>query len=230
MKLREEHGVSYQRCFPGYLLIDWLLQNGDVESRCQGLELCRALLEHGIIQHGETWQTFEPQNNQHYQLTTCPPFLFLFQVTKKHDFFDSGLLYQFCINFRRRRRLSELLNEGKQDNEEGASTSQEDSLDSPFILRRSPPSEHTPFQSGIQIWELFEHSPLLLILNSALFESVTKLQCGKVKTWNRSPAHVEAAWMPFSFTVQVFLPLDSCLLLLWDVIPNQASWVLHVFK
>uniref|UniRef100_A0A3B3E348 Si:dkeyp-97e7.9 n=1 Tax=Oryzias melastigma TaxID=30732 RepID=A0A3B3E348_ORYME len=122
MKLREEHGVSYQRCFPGYLLIDWLLQNGDVESRCQGLELCRALLEHGIIQH----------------------------VTKKHDFFDSGLLYQFCINFRRRRRLSELLNEGKQDNEEGASTSQEDSLDSPFILRRSPPSEHTPFQSVLK--------------------------------------------------------------------------------
>uniref|UniRef100_A0A3P9I2T3 Si:dkeyp-97e7.9 n=1 Tax=Oryzias latipes TaxID=8090 RepID=A0A3P9I2T3_ORYLA len=112
MMLREEHGVSFQRCFPGYLFIDWLLQNGEVESRCQGLELCRALLEHGIIQH----------------------------VTKKHDFFDSGLLYQFCINFRRRRRLSELLNEGKQD-EEGTSTSSQE--DSPFILKKSLPSEHT---------------------------------------------------------------------------------------
>uniref|UniRef100_A0A3P9LD37 Si:dkeyp-97e7.9 n=1 Tax=Oryzias latipes TaxID=8090 RepID=A0A3P9LD37_ORYLA len=112
MMLREEHGVSFQRCFPGYLFIDWLLQNGEVESRCQGLELCRALLEHGIIQH----------------------------VTKKHDFFDSGLLYQFCINFRRRRRLAELLNEGKQDEEGTSSSSQEDS---PFILKKGLPSEHT---------------------------------------------------------------------------------------
>uniref|UniRef100_A0A8C7XQG1 Si:dkeyp-97e7.9 n=1 Tax=Oryzias sinensis TaxID=183150 RepID=A0A8C7XQG1_9TELE len=119
MMLREEHGVSFQRCFPGYLFIDWLLQNGEVESRCQGLELCRALLEHGIIQH----------------------------VTKKHDFFDSGLLYQFCINFRRRRRLSELLNEGKQD-EEGTSTSSQE--DSPFILKKSLPSEHTAFQSVLK--------------------------------------------------------------------------------
>uniref|UniRef100_A0A3P9ML05 Si:dkeyp-97e7.9 n=1 Tax=Oryzias latipes TaxID=8090 RepID=A0A3P9ML05_ORYLA len=117
MMLREEHGVSFQRCFPGYLFIDWLLQNGEVESRCQGLELCRALLEHGIIQH-----------------------------TKKHDFFDSGLLYQFCINFRRRRRLAELLNEGKQDEEGTSSSSQEDS---PFILKKGLPSEHTAFQSVI---------------------------------------------------------------------------------
>uniref|UniRef100_H2MFW2 Si:dkeyp-97e7.9 n=1 Tax=Oryzias latipes TaxID=8090 RepID=H2MFW2_ORYLA len=123
MMLREEHGVSFQRCFPGYLFIDWLLQNGEVESRCQGLELCRALLEHGIIQH----------------------------VTKKHDFFDSGLLYQFCINFRRRRRLSELLNEGKQD-EEGTSTSSQE--DSPFILKRGLPSEHTAFQSVLKRKEL----------------------------------------------------------------------------
>ncbi|TNN67324.1 DEP domain-containing mTOR-interacting protein [Liparis tanakae] len=81
LQLREEHGVAYQRSFAGCQLIDWLLQNGEAESRCRGLELCRALQEHGIIQH----------------------------VAKKHDFSDSGLLYQFCINFRRRRRLSELL-------------------------------------------------------------------------------------------------------------------------
>uniref|UniRef100_A0A673Z5K1 Si:dkeyp-97e7.9 n=1 Tax=Salmo trutta TaxID=8032 RepID=A0A673Z5K1_SALTR len=49
LHLREAQGVAYQRSFPGCQLIDWLLQNGKTESRRQGLELCRALLEHGII-------------------------------------------------------------------------------------------------------------------------------------------------------------------------------------
>uniref|UniRef100_A0A3B3USK1 Si:dkeyp-97e7.9 n=1 Tax=Poecilia latipinna TaxID=48699 RepID=A0A3B3USK1_9TELE len=118
LQLREEHGVSYQRSFPGYQLIDWLLQNGEVENRRQGVDLSRALQEHGIIQH-----------------------------TKKHDFFDSGLLYQFCINFRRRRRLSELLNEREQEND-GASIQEENNFDSPFFLRKDPIQEHnSAFQS-----------------------------------------------------------------------------------
>lgn len=54
LQLREEHGVAYKRSFPGCHLIDWLLHNGEVESRRQGVELCRALLEQGIIQHGKT--------------------------------------------------------------------------------------------------------------------------------------------------------------------------------
>ncbi|XP_034539327.1 DEP domain-containing mTOR-interacting protein [Notolabrus celidotus] len=122
LQLREEHSVTYQRSFPGCQLIDWLLQNGEAESRRRGIELCRALQEHGIIQH----------------------------VAKKHDFFDSGLLYQFCINFRRRRRLSELLHESEQDNNEGVavSTTEDNHLDSPFVLRKSQPQEgNTPFKS-----------------------------------------------------------------------------------
>ncbi|KAJ3602629.1 hypothetical protein NHX12_030378 [Muraenolepis orangiensis] len=89
LQQREKHGVIYQRCFPGCQLIDWLLQNAEVEGRKQGAELCRALQEHGILQH----------------------------VLKKHNFFDSGLLYQFSINFRRRRRLSELLHDDEPDKE-----------------------------------------------------------------------------------------------------------------
>ncbi|XP_069014574.1 DEP domain-containing mTOR-interacting protein [Embiotoca jacksoni] len=122
LQLREEHGVTYQRSFPGCQLIDWLLQNGEAESRRHGLELCRALQEHGIIQHG----------------------------AKKHDFFDGGLIYQFCINFRRRRRLAELLNESEQDPDEGlmVSTQEDNHPDSPFILRKSTPQEHnSAFQS-----------------------------------------------------------------------------------
>lgn len=60
LQLREEHGVVYKRSFPGCQFIDWLLQNGEAESRRQGLELCRALQEHGIIQHGvwrQEWTT-----------------------------------------------------------------------------------------------------------------------------------------------------------------------------
>lgn len=45
--------MAYQRSFPGCQFIDWLLQNGEAESRRRGIELCRALQEHGIIQHGE---------------------------------------------------------------------------------------------------------------------------------------------------------------------------------
>ncbi|KAM3620681.1 uncharacterized protein V6R79_000570 [Siganus canaliculatus] len=124
LQLREEHGVAYQRSFPGCQLIDWLLQNGEADSRCQGLELCRALQEHGIIQH----------------------------VTKKHNFFDSGLLYQFCINFRRRRRLSELLNESEQNNEGVAVSTQEDSHpDSPFVLRKSAFQSVEPSKDSKQV-------------------------------------------------------------------------------
>uniref|UniRef100_I3KWT2 Si:dkeyp-97e7.9 n=1 Tax=Oreochromis niloticus TaxID=8128 RepID=I3KWT2_ORENI len=115
LQLREEHGVTYKRSFPGCQLIDYLIQNGEADSRRQGLELCRALQEHGIIQH----------------------------VGKKHDFFDSGLLYQFCINFRRRRRLSELLTENEQVNDEAvmASTQEDNNSESPFLLRRNSSKE-----------------------------------------------------------------------------------------
>lgn len=77
---------------------------------------------------------------------TLPP-----PVAKKHDFFDSGLLYQFCINFRRRRRLSELLNEGEQNDGEGVavSTHEDSHPDSPFVLRKSKPQQgNSAFHSG----------------------------------------------------------------------------------
>ncbi|KAK2862527.1 hypothetical protein Q5P01_002060 [Channa striata] len=131
LQLREEHDVAYQRSFPGCQLIDWLLQNGEAESRCHGLELCRALQEHGIIRH----------------------------VAKKHHFFDSGLLYQFCINFRRRRRLSELLNNDDHlnDNDEELTgpTLEENLPDSLYGLCKSPSEEgNNAFKSAVSSKEL----------------------------------------------------------------------------
>lgn len=53
LKVREENSVKYQRTFLGSEMIDWLIQEGEVENRQEAVELGRALLEHGIIQHGE---------------------------------------------------------------------------------------------------------------------------------------------------------------------------------
>ncbi len=71
-------------------------------------------------------------------------------VSLKHHFFDSGLLYQFCINFRRRRHLSELLHETEnQEVEDITHQSQEDQADSPFTVRKTPPPEgNSDFLSG----------------------------------------------------------------------------------
>ncbi|KAM8916295.1 DEP domain-containing mTOR-interacting protein isoform 1-T1 [Spinachia spinachia] len=185
LQLREEHGVAYQRSFPGGQLIDWLLQTGEAESRCRGLELCRALQEHGIIQHGEGsphqatlmsgtrneravsgWPAGPLAIKSKYNsspiceklnsllnVLLCGPSLSFplpSLVAKKYEFFDSGLLYQFCINFRRRRRLSELLRENENDdNKEAAVSTLEDSpADSPFVRHKSSPQEDSSaFQS-----------------------------------------------------------------------------------
>lgn len=53
LKVREENSVKYQRTFLGCEMIDWLIQEGEAENRKEAVELGQALLEHGIIQHGE---------------------------------------------------------------------------------------------------------------------------------------------------------------------------------
>ncbi|KAI1233465.1 hypothetical protein IHE44_0004645 [Lamprotornis superbus] len=113
LKVREENSVKYQRTFLGSEMIDWLIQEGEVENRQEAVELGRALLEHGIIQH----------------------------VSNRHHFFDSDILYHFWINFRRRRRLTELLNEN-------SSRALSESPDSPFCLRKlNPEPGNTSFLS-----------------------------------------------------------------------------------
>uniref|UniRef100_A0A8C2R6G4 DEP domain-containing protein n=1 Tax=Capra hircus TaxID=9925 RepID=A0A8C2R6G4_CAPHI len=100
VKPREEEGVKYERTFMASEFLDWLVQEGEATAREEAEQLCRRLLEHGIIQH----------------------------VSNKHPFVDSNLLYQFRMNFRRRRRLMELLSE--------KSPSSQETHDSPFCLRK----------------------------------------------------------------------------------------------
>lgn len=154
LQLREEQGVAYQRSFPGCQLIDWLLQNGETESRRQGLDFCRTLLEHGIIQH----------------------------VCKRRNFFDSGLLYQFCINFRRRRRLSELLNETEREKEEevDVQTPEDTHADNPFVLQKTNPPEHFSGFQSLQSSKELKAIPNVRrsSLNSLQFHSTGYLQSG----------------------------------------------------
>ncbi|XP_053089144.1 DEP domain-containing mTOR-interacting protein isoform X1 [Pangasianodon hypophthalmus] len=100
LKTREEDSISHERTLVGSEFIDWLLQEGEMATREEAEQLGRRLLEHGIIQH----------------------------VTNKHHFADGNLLFQFRMNFRRRRRLMELLNERTRVIPE--------SHDSPFCLRK----------------------------------------------------------------------------------------------
>ncbi|KAI3360869.1 hypothetical protein L3Q82_013084, partial [Scortum barcoo] len=100
LQTREEEGGTFERTLVASEFIDWLLQEGEMATREEAEQLGRRLLEHGIIQH----------------------------VTNKHHFVDGPLLYQFRMNFRRRRRLIELLHE--------RSRSIPESHDSPFCLRK----------------------------------------------------------------------------------------------
>uniref|UniRef100_A0A8D0Y2M7 DEP domain containing MTOR interacting protein n=1 Tax=Sus scrofa TaxID=9823 RepID=A0A8D0Y2M7_PIG len=97
---REEEEVKYERTFMASEFLDWLVQEGEATTRKEAEQLCQRLMEHGIIQH----------------------------VSNKHPFVDSNLLYQFRMNFRRRRRLMELLNE--------KSPGSQETHDSPFCLRK----------------------------------------------------------------------------------------------
>ncbi|XP_039661519.1 DEP domain-containing mTOR-interacting protein isoform X3 [Perca fluviatilis] len=100
LQTREEEGGTFERALLASEFIDWLLQEGEMATREEAERLGRRLLEHGIIQH----------------------------VTNKHHFADGPLLYQFRMNFRRRRRLIELLHE--------RSRCIPESHDSPFCLRK----------------------------------------------------------------------------------------------
>ncbi|XP_073462747.1 DEP domain-containing mTOR-interacting protein-like [Aquarana catesbeiana] len=103
LKVREEGSKRYRRTFLGSQMLDWLTKHFVVPGRLDGETLCRGMLEQGIIQ---------PVNG-HYH------------------FSDSDRVYQFRINFRRRRKLIEVLDESNPWLEP-----MQESPDSPFCLRK----------------------------------------------------------------------------------------------
>ncbi|KAI4875058.1 hypothetical protein NFI96_010048 [Prochilodus magdalenae] len=118
IKDRRVHLRTYPNCFVAQELVGWLTIHKEVPDRDTAVKVMQQLMDHDIIHH----------------------------VSMKHHFFDSGLLYHFCVNFRRRRRLADLL-DVERDGE--VMTCMEDQADSPFILRKTPPpGGNTNFLSG----------------------------------------------------------------------------------
>lgn len=52
IKDRRYHLRSYECCFLGQEMVDWLLKKGEVESRQEALTMMKKLLENGVIHHG----------------------------------------------------------------------------------------------------------------------------------------------------------------------------------
>ncbi|XP_070796237.1 DEP domain-containing mTOR-interacting protein-like [Pituophis catenifer annectens] len=146
LKAREENLVKYQRSFLGCEMVDWLVEEGEVANRKEATELCQTLLEHGIIQ----------------------------QVSAQCHFYDRDLLYQFRINFRRRRRLTELLSESLH-------RSLSDSPDSPFCLRKLNPEQDPSSFLSVQT------NKEIKIVSAVRRSSVTSLAGGSSLYYNLSP-------------------------------------------
>ncbi|XP_015213333.1 DEP domain-containing mTOR-interacting protein isoform X2 [Lepisosteus oculatus] len=144
VQTREEDGVKFERTLVASEFVDWLVQEGEASTREEAEQLGRRLLEHGIIQH----------------------------VTNKHHFVDRGLLYQFKMNFRRRRRLMELLSE--------SCRSIPESHDSPFCLRKQ--NQDTGNNSFLSV------SPTKEIkIVSAVRRSSMSSSCGSSGYYSSSP-------------------------------------------
>ncbi|XP_071967011.1 DEP domain-containing mTOR-interacting protein-like isoform X2 [Engystomops pustulosus] len=103
LKVWEQGTERYRRTIQGSQLLDWMLKNHEIPTRKDGELLCRSMVECGIIQ----------------------------PVRGCHHFSDSDLLYRFAINFRRKRKLVEVLGDISPYKER-----QQDSPDSPFCLRK----------------------------------------------------------------------------------------------
>uniref|UniRef100_A0A8C5QAL3 DEP domain-containing protein n=1 Tax=Leptobrachium leishanense TaxID=445787 RepID=A0A8C5QAL3_9ANUR len=101
LKHKESDSEKYSRIFRGSELVDWLVRNREVVSRLDGEVLGCAMVQYGILQH----------------------------VSRLYNFSDSNKPYQFAINFRRKRKIMEIL-------EVDTMPLKPDSESSPFCLRK----------------------------------------------------------------------------------------------
>lgn len=53
IKDRRYHLRTYESCFMGHEMVDWLLKKGEVESRLEAVTMMKKLLENGVIHHGK---------------------------------------------------------------------------------------------------------------------------------------------------------------------------------
>jgi hypothetical protein len=51
IKDRRYHLRTYQACFAGHEMVDWLLKKGEVESRREAVAMMQKLIDHGVLHH-----------------------------------------------------------------------------------------------------------------------------------------------------------------------------------
>ncbi|XP_063206333.1 DEP domain-containing mTOR-interacting protein-like isoform X3 [Chroicocephalus ridibundus] len=139
IKDRRYHLRTYPNCFVAKELTDWLIDHKEAPDRETGIRLMQKLMDHYIIHHVCDEHSDYKDAKLLYRFRKDDGTFPL--ISNRHHFFDSDILYQFWINFRRRRRLTELLNEN-------SSRTLSESPDSPFCLRKlNPDPGNTSFLS-----------------------------------------------------------------------------------
>ncbi len=53
IKDRRYHLKTYEKCFIGVEMVDWLLMKGEVESRSEAVAMMQKLLDNGVVHHGK---------------------------------------------------------------------------------------------------------------------------------------------------------------------------------
>ena len=53
IKDRRYHLKTYEKCFTGVEMVDWLLKKGEVESRSEAVAMMQKLLDNGVVHHGK---------------------------------------------------------------------------------------------------------------------------------------------------------------------------------
>ena len=53
IKDRRYHFKTYEKCFVGNEMVDWLLKKGEVESRSEAVAMMQKLVDNGVVHHGK---------------------------------------------------------------------------------------------------------------------------------------------------------------------------------
>ena len=99
IKDRKYHLKTYKKCFVGKEFVDWLIANGDVPSRDEGVKEGRELLEAGVIHHGK-------QERNPRSIHFPPNFR---TVCDDHHFRDEHLFYRFKNDETEAKKFSDVL-------------------------------------------------------------------------------------------------------------------------
>ncbi|XP_014123980.1 DEP domain-containing mTOR-interacting protein isoform X4 [Zonotrichia albicollis] len=152
IKDRRFHLRTYPNCFVAKELTDWLVEHKDAPDRETAIRLMQKLMDHYIIHHALPCVPAVCDEHSDYKDAkllyrfrkddgTFPLSKDVKVFLRGQSLYENDILYHFWINFRRRRRLTELLNEN-------SARALSESPDSPFCLRKlNPEPGNTSFLS-----------------------------------------------------------------------------------